>query len=197
MGGKLDNESYATEEHTFTSSANGARLYCMRVQVYGSFLLVWLIKVTTNGGTTTTEDLSFCMSNVIGYLLIVLLVYHFFPPHKLRMRMTLDGGQVNLVGYARNITVPVSSLRRIEILRSWKGRHRIVRIWDSNGFLYTIVSPAGGQWLEWWAAEFATREGVSVERRVSWYLTLEPVSTFVSALIVGGIVGAPFITNGF
>lgn len=185
------------EGQTFTTSDNGARLYCMRIQVYGSFLLVWLIRAATNGGARTTDELNFCMSIIIGYLFIVLLVYHFFPPHKLHMRITLHGGQVNLVGYAKNLTVPVASLRRIDIARSWMGRHRIIRIWDSHGSIYTLVSPKNGQVLESWAIEVAAGEGVHVERRVSWYLTLEPLSTFLLTLLAGAILSGLTATNGF
>jgi len=160
----------------------------MRVQVYGAFLLVWLIKQATNGGSRTPEVFNSCMLIIIGYLFIVLLVYHFFPPRTLRMRMTINGAEVNLVGLAKNITVPVASLRRIDIARSWMGRHLVVRIWDRHGIVYTLVSPRNGQVLECWATEFAASEGVPVECRVSLYLTLEPLSTFVLTLLVGGLV---------
>ncbi|MBL7645779.1 MAG: hypothetical protein JNK74_06255 [Candidatus Hydrogenedentes bacterium] len=193
----METVSGEIEGHTFTTTANGTRLYCMRAQVYGSFLLVCLIRQATNGGSRTTEELNFCMSIIVGYLFIVLMIYHFFPPTRLRTRMTVNGDQVNLVGFAKNITVPVASLRRIDIARSWMGRHRIIRIWDAHGTIYTLVSPKNGQVLEWWATEFAALEGVPVECRVSWYLTLEPISTFLLTLLVGGLISGLFITNGF
>lgn len=193
----METESNEVNGLTFKTSANGARLYCMRVQVYGSFFLVCLIKQVLNGGSRTPEELNFCMSLIIGYLFIVLLIYHFFPPHKLRMRMTIQGAQVCLGARGRDVTVPVASLRRIDIVRSWMGRHRVIRIWDAHGIRYTIVSPVGGQRLESWAIEVAAGEGVPVERRVSWYLTLEPVSSFLLTLLVGGLISGLFVTNGF
>ncbi len=195
VGGKLETVNDDLEGQTFTTSANGARLYCMRAQVYGSFLLVWFIKSGSNGGSRTTEEFTTYLSIIVGYLIVSLLGYRSFPPRWLRMRMTINGGEVNLVGYARNVTVPVASLRRIDIARSWMGRHRVIRIWDAYGSRYTIVSPVDGQRLESWATEVAAGECVPVERRVSLYLTLEPISTFLLTLFVGGSLSALFITN--
>mgnify|MGYP003651965909 CR=1 FL=1 len=184
----LDNEGLE-----FTSTLDGVRRYCMRTQCYGSLLLVWFIRMFSNGGSRTDTEWRVYLSIVVAFLIGLAILYHVRPPARLQFRLRIAGDSVSLKTINKETVIPNATIRKIEIAESWGGGEYVVNIWTVDYRRYLLANPTKLKQLKEWADSLVVRERVQVTHYVSWFLTFEPVSTLACILIPLAVLSPLFV----
>jgi len=130
---------------------------------------------------------------VLASLPLYLCLARLFGPLQPGMEVTVEPEYVELRKDGLSRRVPVAALRRIKILRSPKGTHRHVRIWDDENHVFALLDPEGGAILEQWAETTARQHGVSVKTTPSTAFDRSPWLTLATTAVI--FVMAAWLAN--